>query len=226
MAALDPPIDREALCRGHYELPGLTIQVEHTITLIPEQDRHCPAGFLFTLRDGRLIAGSIPSDDGAMTWRASRDAGKTWEPAPAWPSWHVYQFPDGELVALEGTEEPWLGKTDRPGVYLGRAYRSTDGGQTFTQETVEIAGVPELSEGESERWGRHVDSYVDHNVVALRDGSLLAGAHGRFAGRSKQSTYVLRSADRGRAGTTARRWRRTSRRATTCGSKASMSRRC
>ena len=199
MAALDPPIDREALCRGHYELPGLTIQVEHTITLIPEQDRECPAGFLFKHRDGRLIAGGVPSGDGAMSWRASRDAGQSWEPAPAWPTYQVHQFDDGDLVGLEGSEDPWLGKTDRAGVYLGRVLRSTDGGQSFTAETVEIFGIPPLSEAESERSGRYVDSYVDHNMVALSDGSLLAGAHGRFAGNRKQSTYVLRSVDRGRS---------------------------
>ena len=64
--------------------------------------------------------------------RASRG-----KPAPAWSTYQVHQFDDGELVGLEGSEDPWLGKTDRRGVYLGRALRSTDGGQSFTAETVE-----------------------------------------------------------------------------------------
>ncbi len=198
MAASSTELDRESRCRGHYELPGLTIQVEHTITLIPEQDRECPAGFLFKLQDGRLIAGGIPWNDVAMTWRASDDGGQSWEPSPAWPSYQVHQFDDGELLHLMGSADPWLGKTDRSGVYTARVQRSTDGGLSHTKEIVEVSGIPELSEDETERWGHHVVSYTDHNIVELSDGSLLAGVHGIFVGNRKQSTYVIRSDDRGK----------------------------
>ena len=117
MAAKTMPKDHEARCRGRYELPGVTIQVEKTITLIPEQDRFCPAGFLFNLRDGRLIAGNVPSEDGAMRHgKSGVDAGQI-------PGFWV----EGLLVSrqrisavlteltsgsdlLSGSEERWLGK--------------------------------------------------------------------------------------------------------------------
>ena len=104
-------------------------------------------------------------------------------------SFNAYQFPDGEIIEFGRHGNPWLEKTDRPGVYTDVVYRSTDGGQTHLAETVELSGMPELQEEDSERWGRHVMSYVDHAIVPVSDGEVLACAHGRVVGDRKGRSY-------------------------------------
>jgi hypothetical protein len=110
----------------------------------------------------------------------------------------VHQFLDGELVHLGEAWNPWLKKADEPGVYQAVAYYSNDDGNTHRAETVPLLDVPELAEAESETWGHHVQSYVDHAIVALSDGSLLASVRGRFSSDRKTRTFVVRSTDRGK----------------------------
>ena len=198
MTETSPEPTREARCRGHYELPGLTVQVEETVTIIPAQERQCPCGFLFKLANGELVGGGVRSLEPEPTWRRSRDGGRTWYEAPAWPTFNVYQFPDGEIIHLGSLEHVWLQKTDRPGVYHDVLYRSTDDGHTHQAETVELLGMPEIQEEESERWGRHVGSYVDHAIVPVSDGSLLASLHAKFVGDRKSRVLLVRSTDRGK----------------------------
>ena len=186
------------MCRGNYRLPGLEVQVEDTVTIIPAQDRECPAGFLLKLADGELVGGGVPSTEPEPTWRRSRDGGRTWYEAPAWPTFNAYQLPDGEIIHLGRAGDPWLQKTDEPGVYHDVLYRSTDNGQTHQAETVQLLDMPELAESEHARWGLHVDAYVDHAIVELSDDSLLAGVHGHFIGDRKYRVFVVRSTDRGK----------------------------
>ncbi len=190
--------ERLALCSGHYELPGLQVQVEETVEIIPEQDRECPAGFLFKLANGELVGGGVPSLQPDMTWRRSRDGGRTWREAPAWPSFNAFQFPDGEIIEFGRLGDPWLVRTETPGVYEDVVYRSTDGGQTHQAETVPISGVPTLAIGSHEYWGEHVRAYTDHSIVQLQDGSLLASLLGWFEGDRKGRVFAVRSTDKGR----------------------------
>ncbi len=199
MASTKPSGAREARCRGHYELPGLEVQVEDTVTIVPAQTWQCPCGFLFPLASGELVAGGVRSLEPEPTWRRSRDGGRTWAPAPAWPTYHVHQFADGELLHLAGTSgDPWLQKTDAAGVYTATAYRSTDGGETHTGESVPLFDIPPLAEEDSDQWGHHVHAYVDHGLLALGDGSLLATVLGLFATDIRGRVFVIRSDDRGK----------------------------
>ena len=198
MTIAKPNGERAARCRGHYQLPGLEIQVEETVTIIPAQERQCPCGFLFRLANGELVGGGVRSTEPEPTWRRSRDSGRTWYEAPAWPTFNVHQFPDGELIHFGQAWNPWLQKTDRVGVYHDVVYRSTDDGHTHRAETVELLDLPELAEAADATWGHHVDAYVDHAIVALRDDSLLASVRGRFSNDRKTRTFVVRSTDRGR----------------------------
>ncbi len=197
MAITKPNGEREARCRGTYEFPGLSVQVEQTVSLIPAQERQCPAGFLFQLANGELVVGGVRSKEPEPTWRRSRDGGRTLYEAPAWPTYHVHQFADGELLHLGPQGDPWLIKSDTPGKYLTTAYRSSDGGLTHTAESVPLLDVPALKEEEDLHWGSHVHAYVDHAIVELRDGSLLATVLGQLASDHKDRVFVIRSDDRG-----------------------------
>ena len=197
MAITKPNGRREARGRGSYTFPGLTIQVERTETLIPAHENQCPCGFLFQLAGGELVVGGPRTVEPELTWRRSRDGGRTWYAAPSWPSFYVHQFDDGELLHVGTPGDPWLTRGDQPGAYRFPIYRSHDNGHTHAAESALISGVPQLAEDESEQWGRHVFAYVDHGLVTLRDGSLLATVLGKFAGDIKHRVFVIHSDDRG-----------------------------
>ena len=137
---------------------------------------------------------AFPEETGGFTSRRSSDGGQTWRDAPTWPTWCAYQFPDGELIQVHSH---FLTDTDQEGVYETVLDRSMDNGYTYQRETVQLIGVPTLAP-EINKPGR--PRYVDHSIVALRDGSLLAGALAKFASdrQPKERSFVVRSTDRGR----------------------------
>jgi hypothetical protein len=151
-----------------------------------------------------MVLAAFPREEGGFTSKRSRDGGRTWYEAPDWPTWCAYQFPDGELIhvsaaqLLPNGERVYL-KRVGDGVYETVLYRSLDHGHTYQKETARLLGVPEIGQY-AEGAGQPLFSYVDHSIVALRDGSLLAGALGTFAvdRPGTQRSYVVRSTDRGR----------------------------
>ena len=130
MAITKPNGRREALGRGSYTFPGLRVQVERTETLIPAHENQCPCGFLFQLADGELVVGGPRTVEPELTWRRSRDGGETWYAAPAWPSFYVHQFDDGELLHVGTPGNPWLVRGDGPAPI---AFRSTAHTTTATR---------------------------------------------------------------------------------------------
>ena len=215
---------REARGRGSYTFPGLTIQVERTETLIPAHENQCPCGFLFQLAGGELVVGGPRTIEPELTWRRSRDGGRTWYAAPSWPSFYVHQFDDGELLHVGTPGDPWLTRGDEPGAYRFPIYRSHDNGHTHAAESALISGVPQLAEDESEQWGRHVFAYVDHGLVTLRDGSLLATVLGKFAAISSTGCSSFTRTTAASPGATVRAWPSTSTRPTRTASRVSPSR--
>jgi hypothetical protein len=148
--------------------------------------------------DGDIVLAAFPEAyEGrgqVFVSRRSSDGGRTWREAPFWPTWCAYQFPDRELIHVHSH---FLRDTDQPGVYETDLLRSFDSGHTYQKETVQLIGVPKLAP-EIDQPGR--PRYVDHSIVALRDGSLLAGALAKFAAdrNPKERSFVIRSTDRGR----------------------------
>lgn len=194
MANITKEISHEDICRGYYQLAELEIQVGETQTIIPQERTHCACAYLFKLVDGELVLAAFPEESGGFTSRRSRDGGHTWRDAPVWPTWCAYQFPDGELIQVHAH---FLTDTDQEGVYETVLDRSVDNGYTYQRETVQLIGVPTLA---SEINAPGMPRYVDHSIVALRDGSLLAGALAKFASdrQPKERSFVVRSTDRGR----------------------------
>ena len=128
MAITKPNGRREARGRGSYTFPGLTIQVERTETLIPAHENQCPCGFLFQLAGGELVVGGPRTVEPELTWRRSRDGGRTWYAAPSWPSFYVHQFDDGELLHVGTPAIPGSRAATSPAPIASRstAHTTTD----------------------------------------------------------------------------------------------------
>ena len=199
MADTVKEVSREDRSRGFYQPPGLEIQVGETQTIIPMHETHCACAYMYKLIDGELVLAAFPPEVEAshrgMPCRRSTDGGHTWRESPDWRSWNAYQFPDGELIQVEPT---WLEKVE-DGVHETYLHRSLDNGYTYQKETIRLIGIPELWR-DMERAGQPLFCYVDHAIVSLSDGSLLAGVLGKFAADSnaKERSFVIRSTDRGR----------------------------
>ena len=193
---------RKDWCRGYYEHPGLEVQVGDTQILIPSHRM----GYLCKLANGELVTGTYIgcAEHGeewaayaaaAPSWRRSQDGGKSWADTPAWPTYNGCQLPDGEIVHLGCGQ---LEETGTPGVYTTGLGRSTDNGYTHQSETATLVDVPELAKGKDGFGKNHLVGCVDHAVVRLEDGSLLAAMYGKFTTDVKYRTFVVKSVDRGK----------------------------
>ena len=199
---------------GIYGGDELEVRIGKTQSIIPLQERRCPCGYVFKLANGEIVVGGPrcpeipgqPAVNSESSWRRSKDGGQTWCESPAWPNYNACQLSDGEIIhTVTGS----LVETDQKGVYHTVLYRSTDNGYTHKEETVTVIGIPELEKENSitailsvpnSPWSKKGArfGYVDHSIVRLRDGSLLAAAIGKFKGDIKERIFVIRSIDRGR----------------------------
>ena len=197
---------RKDWCRGHYEHPGLEVQVGETQILIPSHRTPGPLGFLFKLANGDLVTGTSLGCEqhgeewaayaaAVPSWRRSHDGGQTWCDTPAWPTYNACQLPDDEILHLGRGK---LEVTDEDGVYRTGLDLSTDNGYKHTSEVATLVDVPELARGEG-GFGKHeIVGCVSHAVVRLEDGSLLAGLYGKFITDVKYRSFVVSSSDGGR----------------------------
>ena len=185
--------------KGIYGSDELEVLIGKTQSLIPLQERRDTCGYLFKLADGEIVVGGpriseqtsadlASSADPASSWRRSKDGGRTWREAPAWPTHTAYQLSDGEIIHMSGRVE-----TDQEGVYNTVFYRSTDNGYTHKEETVTLIGIPELAKLKGACAAR-----ARNPIVRLRDDSLLAPMYGKFKGDTKDRSFVVRSIDRGK----------------------------
>jgi len=172
------------------DIPGLEVSIGRRQVII--EDRTYPHMFKFA--DGDIL----------VCTKRSGDGGKTWRDAPALTD-SVYQFPDGQVTAIGFLTK----KSDRPGVFHIPLVTSTDNGATLHQGTA-IMNIPEGTGGIDDGGKPFDGPACDHAVVALRDGSLLAGMYGYFRTDTvrvaefpqwniyKYRTFVVRSCDRGK----------------------------
>jgi len=173
------------------DVPELDVYVGETLTIV--DDAKYVSMFKFV--DSSIVVGG----------KRSYDAGKMWLSSP---SFHIgaCQFPDGEVIQLGFHSK----NTDRQGYFEIPLIRSTDNGQSTQTETA-IMHIPEATGGTGDN-GKPVEGpLADHAIVALRDGSILAGMYGWFSTDQvlvptmpeewqcfKYRTFVVRSQDRGR----------------------------
>ncbi len=175
------------------EIPGLQVKRGRTQLIVPKKRF---VG-MFKFADGDIVV------DG----RRSSDGGKTWQQAEPF-SVGAYQFPDRLIVDLRTTARTQI--TDHAGVFEVPIFRSNDNGKTVSTETA-LMNIPEGTGGTGDDGKSHPGPLCDHAIVALRDGSLLAGMYGYFKTDTvlcetfpkewkvyKYRSFVMRSRDRGK----------------------------
>jgi len=124
----------------------------------------------------------------------STDRGRTWVRQGVMPFRITLggTLRDGTLIQLS-----YIAEQRKPDLWAMRVRRSTDDGKTWRIEEnvpIRIANAvrlpdPKLNQG----------LYLDHSLVELTDGTLLASAYGHFTGDTKWRSLVLHSRDRGRS---------------------------
>lgn len=181
-------------------VPGLEVQVGETVVI--QHDGWYPSAFRFA--DGRIAvsAGSfLPS---AGRW--STDGGKTWQDGPASPANAAIELKNGEVISLG-----FWSKKRPEGNYSLEQRRSLDGWKTFIVEQSEVdvpLSVPCGGDGGPDEVNQGF--LMDHGVLRLRNGDLMATMYGNYAGDTAKSegygdpgfikyrTIVVFSSDKGR----------------------------
>ena len=199
-----------------YGAEELEVLMGETQIIIPMQERMCPSGFIFKLANSELVVGGAmsgvdyPKDEDSVnrpvnqasreqTWRRSKDGGKSWYRTPPWPSYGVYQFPYGEIACLSGRW--WQIEASRRCVYSVVLFRSIDDGYTFKKERVPLYGIPKLAKVKCQHSDKERYANINHQMVALRRGNLLASAQGKFESDVKERTFIIESANQGKTWT-------------------------
>ena len=181
-------------------VPGLEVQVGETVVI--ERGSWYPSAFRFA--DGRIAVGMgsfLPSKG-----RWSTDGGRTWQDGPPSPANAAVEMSGGEVISLGF----WTKK--RPeGQYSLEQRRSLDGWKTFVAEhsVVDVPlSVPCSGDGGPDEVNQGF--LMDHGVIQLKNGDLMAAMYGNYAGDTAKSegygepgfikyrTIVVFSADRGK----------------------------
>lgn len=195
-----------------YGTNELELLVGETQAIIPMQERMCPSGFVFKLANAEIVVGgatlgvdypldgySIPMPPGQtsreLSWRRSYDLGHTWQETPAWPSYHTHQFADGEIIQM--SSHLWRMENDYKGKYSMGLFCSVDDGYTFKKKRASIFDVPKLAKIKAPNPKKRYTN-MNHQIVRLPGGSLLASAQGKFESDIKERTFIIRSTNRGK----------------------------
>lgn len=201
------------LCEGIYGTDELEVLVGETQVIIPVQERSFPCGFVFKLLDGEIVVSGamsgvdwpadrslIPLPPGQhsseLSWRRSKDGGQTWHESPAWPSYSTYQFPDGEIIQI--SNRWWQMEKGQKSRYSFALFCSIDNGYTFKKNRVSVVDTPKLAKVEYRYSDKERSANLYHQIVRLRDGSLLASAQGKFESDIKERSFTIQSYDRGK----------------------------
>lgn len=163
----------------------------------------------FLIRDGGAYPGLFKFRDGSLAQgpRRSTDGGHTWTNAPSVGT-NALELPNGELITYG--QETFLTHKAADGVFTLEYGRSSDGGKTFTQHTARF-NLPDATGGTDDGGKPFEGPGLDHGLVQLRDGSLLATMYGYFKTDTvlspayppewkvyKYRNFVVRSTDQGR----------------------------
>jgi hypothetical protein len=174
------------------QVPGLEVQVGETV-MIQQGGWYTPT---FRFADGRIAAGK----------RWSTDGGRSWQDGPLGPANAALELENGEVVGLN-----FATKKRADGKYSLVQRRSLDGWKTSAEEESVLdvplsvpcggdAGPDEVNQG----------FLMDHGVIRLKNGDLMATMYGNYAGDTARSegygepgfikyrTIVVFSSDRGK----------------------------
>ena len=177
-------------------VPGIKVVRGKTHKIVPEHKSFCPAGSVFQYNNGDI----------QVYDRRSSDGGKTWQPAGHILENSTFQYPepDGEVIMFqssftsehstgEGRPEISYVKTDQPGIFEAKFFRSKDNGKTRISDPAKIH-LPEPY--------RHWKGVLCRKIVAQSDGSLLMSMYCRddkSRGHTRMfRSLVLKSTDRGK----------------------------
>ena len=182
------------------QVPGLNVQVGETVVI--QRDAWYPSAFRFA--DGRIAVSAGSFLPGAGRW--SSDGGRTWQDGPPSPANAAVELEGGEVLSLGF----WTKK--RPdGTYSLEQRRSVDGWKTFVAEESVLdvpLSVPCGGDGGPDEVNQGF--LMDHGVIQLRNGELMAAMYGNYAGDAAKSegygepgfvkyrTIVVFSSDKGK----------------------------
>ncbi|MBI3923522.1 MAG: exo-alpha-sialidase [Armatimonadetes bacterium] len=181
------------------KVPGLKVQVGKTVVIQPGGSYTAT----FRFADGRIavVAGDLPN---AGRW--STDGGRTWQDGPRSPANAAIELENGEVVSLA-----FATKKLPEGNYSLEQRRSLDGWETFTveQSVLDIPlSVPCGGDGGPEEVNQGF--LMDHGVLRLKNGDIMATMYGNYAGDTARSegygepgfvkyrTIVVFSSDKGK----------------------------
>ncbi|NUQ66360.1 MAG: exo-alpha-sialidase [Pirellulales bacterium] len=182
------------------QIPGLDVQVGETVLI--QRGQWYPSAFRFA--DGRIVVS--PGSFLPATGRWSTDGGRTWQDGPPGPANAAIELDGGEVVSLGF----WTRK--RPdGKYSLNQRRSTDGWKTFAEEQSVLdipLSVPCGGDGGPDEVNQGF--LMDHGVIRLKSGKLMAAMYGNYKGDTAKSegygepgfikyrTIVVFSSDKGK----------------------------
>ncbi len=182
------------------QVPGLDVQVGATVTI--RQDAWYPSAFRFA--DGRIAVSAGSFLPGAGRW--STDGGRTWQDGPPSPANAAVELENGEVVSLG-----FHTKKRPDGKYSLEQRRSLDGWKTFAAEQ-SVLDVPRSVPCGGDGGPDEVNQgfLMDHGVIRLKTGDLMAAMYGNYAGDTAKSegygepgfikyrTIVVFSSDKGK----------------------------
>jgi hypothetical protein len=181
------------------QVPGLEVRVGETV-VIHRGEWGSPA---FRFADGRI---AVAKGDATGAGRWSSDGGRTWQDGPSTPGNAAIELDGGEVLSLK-----FATRKRADGKYTLEQRRSLDGWKTYATEEGVLdvpRSVPCGGDGGPDEVNQGF--LMDHGVIRLRNGDLLATMYGNYAGDTARSegygepgfikyrTIAVFSADRGR----------------------------
>jgi hypothetical protein len=149
----------------------LTVRTGETVVI--RADASYATAFRFS--DGKVAVGWTTGDAAGAAGRWSDDGGRTWRDGPAPPGEASVELDKGEILSLG-----FATKRRPDGKYTLPQRRSLDGWKTVVAENG-VVDVPESVPTGGDGGETNEGFLLDHSVLRLRDGRLMATMYGNYA---------------------------------------------